>query len=609
MSHSCTALAAFIAANGMLCAASAAQTITVNIASDVIDVDPETAAVADLPGPDGNISFSEAMIASNNTPGRQTIGFAIPTSEWTYLDWYFPGRAVVHSVGGFYWRANDVVTIDGATQTAFTGDTNANGREVVLWGSTIYLNADDCTVLGLDSSSISVTGNTGLVEGNTATGIELFGGSGAIVRNNTGGYVQIDRSNNNIVVGNAVQRVRVLGWVGGGQPATSNRIGGPTQTERNYITGFGTWNSEGIPAGFAVQIFDSIGTIIENNQIGTTLDGLQQGHEATTAGVLFEGENYGTIIRNNRIAGILGHAFPPHGPAFVVGDAIRVYGTGSGVSIVGNKIGLNANDEPVLGSVIGIATANYYLGPVQNVVIGGSQSGDRNEIAGHLASGIGVANTFSTVHITGNSIHDNGGLGIDLITTDFLSGVTPNDNLDADAGGNGLQNFPVIESAIRVGAFTTVVGFLASSPNDTFNVEFFASPQCDAGGFGEGELYIGATSVVTDTGGNADFDLDLNAAMPPGWVITATATLDPAGATSEFSACAPVTGNPRTGDLDGNNVVNVFDLFALLDAWGACAQPCPHLGNCPADITNAAGTGGDCAVDVFDLFALLANWG
>src|SRR5688572_11494891 len=111
-----------------------AQTITVDIAGDVIDVDPATATAAHLPGPDGHVSFSEAMIASNNTPGRQTIGFAIPTSEWTYLPWYYPGRAVVHTVGGSYWRASDPVTIDGRTQTAFTGDTNPNGRELVLFG-------------------------------------------------------------------------------------------------------------------------------------------------------------------------------------------------------------------------------------------------------------------------------------------------------------------------------------------------------------------------------------------------------------------------------------------------------------------------------------------
>ena len=388
------------------------QTITVDIATDDIDIDPATASVVDLPGPDGHISFSEAMIASNNTPGRQTIGFAIPTSEWTYLNWYFPGRAVVHTLVGFYWRAYDEVTIDGTTQTAFTGDTNPDGGEVVLWGGgAVYLNADNCTVVGLDNSSVSITGSNGRVEGNTSTGIELYGGSGSLVKNNTGGYVQIDRSSNNVVVGNTCNRVRVLGWVGGGQPAMNNRIGGPSPAERNYIVGLGTWNSEGYPGGFAVQIFDAIGTVIENNQIGTTPDGMEQGHLATTTGISLDGENYETIIRDNRIAGILGHGIGPH---FFgrIGTAISVYGSGSGVSIAGNQVGLNANDEPLLGSVTGIAMLNYYLGPVQNVVIGGSAGGDGNEIAGHLVPGISVANMFSDVRISGNSIHDNGGLGI-----------------------------------------------------------------------------------------------------------------------------------------------------------------------------------------------------
>jgi hypothetical protein len=49
-------------------------------------------------------------------------------------------------------------------------------------------------------------------------------------------------------------------------------------------------------------------------------------------------------------------------------------------------------------------------------------------------------------------------------------------------------------------------------------------------------------------------------------------------------------------DLDGNNVVNVFDLLALLDSWG----PCP---GCPADFN------GDNVVNVFDLLPLLDNWG
>jgi hypothetical protein len=50
-------------------------------------------------------------------------------------------------------------------------------------------------------------------------------------------------------------------------------------------------------------------------------------------------------------------------------------------------------------------------------------------------------------------------------------------------------------------------------------------------------------------------------------------------------------------DLNGDNVVDVFDLLALLAAWGPCAS------GCPADLD------GNGAVDVFDLLALLGDWG
>ena len=101
----------------------AAQTVTVTTSADAVDVDWQTATVSDLPGPDGKVSFSEAMIATNNTPGHQTVAFAIPQSEWT-LQFLHPGKAVLTSLTGFFFRANDQVTIDGTTQTAFTGDTN-----------------------------------------------------------------------------------------------------------------------------------------------------------------------------------------------------------------------------------------------------------------------------------------------------------------------------------------------------------------------------------------------------------------------------------------------------------------------------------------------------
>jgi hypothetical protein len=63
--------------------------------------------------------------------------------------------------------------------------------------------------------------------------------------------------------------------------------------------------------------------------------------------------------------------------------------------------------------------------------------------------------------------------------------------------------------------------------------------------------------------------------------------------------CGP--GPTCPGDTNGDNVVNVTDLLAVLGDWGACMPPCPP--SCPAD------TNGDCMVDVSDLLLVLGAWG
>jgi len=290
-------------APAVLTAAAAAQTVTVTTTADVIDINSTSGTIANLPGPDGLVSFSEAMIATNNTPGHQTVGFAIPAAELGWIGPQWDGIAVFQSVVGYYWRANDTVTIDGTTQTAFGGDTNPDGAEIQIYGLTFYLNDDDSTLRGFDSSSITASGSNALIEDNTGSmNIQLFGGSGSTVRNNEAFTIVIDRSSDNVVVGNVASRVRVLGWT---PLAANNRIGGPALEDRNIFYGYGTYNSEGLPSGSAVQIFYTSGTVIENNWIGTA-DGLTIGNLACTMGISFESQNQDVLIKDNLIAGVYG---------------------------------------------------------------------------------------------------------------------------------------------------------------------------------------------------------------------------------------------------------------------------------------------------------------
>jgi hypothetical protein len=78
-----------------------------------------------------------------------------------------------------------------------------------------------------------------------------------------------------------------------------------------------------------------------------------------------------------------------------------------------------------------------------------------------------------------------------------------------------------------------VTGTLHSQPNATFTVDFYASATADPSGFGQGQQWLGAIQVTTDSAGEAQFDARLSA-TPRDAALSATAT-DAAGNTSEFS--------------------------------------------------------------------------
>jgi hypothetical protein len=61
----------------------------------------------------------------------------------------------------------------------------------------------------------------------------------------------------------------------------------------------------------------------------------------------------------------------------------------------------------------------------------------------------------------------------------------------------------------------------------------FPIPAANAAGYDEGAQYLGALDLTNNAAGYATFATTVAATVPPGWIVTATAT-NPDGNTSEF---------------------------------------------------------------------------
>ena len=197
---------------------------------------------------------------------------------------------------------------------------------------------------------------------------------------------------------------------------------------------------------------------------------------------------------------------------------------------------------PGLSTIEGIVVAGFG-GDGIKVDGSGSVIGPGDTVTNNLGNGIELDAAGNQV--TGNSIHDNGGLGL---TAPVGSPVPP----------------VLTSTSPRSGSVTAASGTLTGLPGTPVRVEFFDSPSCDSSGSGEGGVYLGSTTVMLDASGTGSFAV---ATLSPavGDVITATATATPLAApfasTSPFSSCAPVVDagpdntawtRAQTISLDGN---------------------------------------------------------
>jgi parallel beta-helix repeat protein len=318
------------------------------------------------------------------------------------------------------------------------------------------------------------------------------------------------------------------------------------------------------------------GAIVANCFIGTDVNGNSQIPNAT--GILVTGA--GVRLISNLISGnTTGVEFTPTAGGSSMYDnriGLSASGTyaipnGVGVSVSGNasSAGLAIGILGIPNAISGNTGAAIRIASFNSVTITGNYIGVADytgKAMGNGGNGIELSGS-SHCSITENTIANNGGtaiwigggagaqnhnliskntiarngFGIDL--GDARDGHTGNDSLDGDSGPNGLQNHPVITSAIenliKEGTPTsTISGTLSSAPSSTYAVELYENTSCASGDYGSAETYLKTLSVTTDSSGNATFSTTVNW-IPAGHGVAATAT-DGQNNTSELSNCGLV---------------------------------------------------------------------
>lgn len=464
----------------------------------------------------------------------------------------------------------------GSLRQAILDANSAAGTDTIVFN----LGAGTPTI-NLTSALPAITG-TVIISGNTggATRVELNGasaGAGANGLTISGGNSLIERLVINRFAGDGIQitgtgfntvKGCILGLDSSGtivrannvglaiRGSSDNTIGSTLLSDRNTISGnttdgvliapVSTPNSPNppivTPASRNKVINSYIGTDVTGRfDLGNTGFGVNVlggdasviGGATTTQRNVISGNNGGgvhigtTAATNNKIIG-----------NYIGLDATSVFPLGNGVSGGGGTApGVWIEDAP-----------NNFVGGTFESNANGILEGDFNFIKYNLQNG-GVVVTGSSA--TGNSIlhnyiYGNTGLGIDLGN----NGVTGNDPFDIDSGPNNFQNSPVLTGVSSGSNSTTIFGALDGVPFTLYRIEFFFSSQCDASGSGEGETYIGATTMTTGLGSSGFSATFNNFVAPAGTYLTATATkLSGSQDTSEFSGCFLVPGSgPTTSD-------------------------------------------------------------
>jgi hypothetical protein len=361
--------------------------------------------------------------------------------------------------------------------------------------------------IGTDKSGTFALGNGAGVDDGSSSSNQTIGGTSAgagnVISGNAGDGVFLGADNLCLVAGNLIGTTATgLAALGNGNGielwGNNNTIGGTTAAARNIISG--NLSVVHIAGGIDIVPVAPGGAqhnLVEGNYIGTDVTGtIALGGQAVGIGIAGAYNTIGgttaaarNIISGNTLTGI---------------DINSGEGSGFDNVVLGNYIGTDPSGTR--------AVPNNYWGIVLDAngnTIGGTLPGAGNVISGNGRSGVFIdSGTGDT--ILSNSIFSNGSPGI---------------LLNSANNANNNQAFPVLTSVFSSSSGTTITGTLQSVASTTFRIEFFANATADPSGFGQGQTFLGAVNVTTNSSGAGSFTFTLTTPLPAGQTIfSATAT-------------------------------------------------------------------------------------
>ena len=497
-------------------------------------------------------SLRAAILQANTVIGLDTINFNISGGGVQVLT---PPLALPD--------ITDPVNLDGTTQSGFAGT-----PVIRLEGGSAGANANGLNLVNHTGSTISSLsiGNFG------GSAIRVSGGGSHTIYGSLLGTTQNGTA--------AAPNGTGISLEGG---SLGNTIGGSGSNQRNIISG---------NTGAGVRIDNSYSNLVAGNFIGSDLNGtsaiansgggvsLSNGATGNTIGGVAPG--LGNIISGNGTAGVI-----------LTGAA-----TNSNI-IVGNRIGLSLAGNTLANNGAGVKAFNAAGSAPPGGIIAGSENVVRsNTIAQNSGAGVAVLDTSRQVRIESNSIHDNGGLGIQRDTT----------------ANNGL-GAPAINNLKAVSGGLNVSGTFTGQNNTKYTVAIFTNSTADASGFGEGGTQVGTVTVTTDGTGAGAFTF-LLATGSGGAYITSTVTDTSLGDTSSFSnayarpdslltsASFAVGGGAGGGplvvftDIAGTNISNVVPPFGSTFTGGTRVATGDLTGDGIPDLAVGTGVGVQALVRV-----------